>query len=290
MTDPYLRLPLGTWRSLITQVDFVYEAPIAPASMRLDIDLRHQQRAWRLLAGTVTVRSPSGTLRATAGDWLITPNERAVVVFSADTTLRSIAWQCHWPDGRPLFRESAGMVLPASSVPRFDLISRQLLKAVRRGPWQHGIDHLRQPADLIETWKIQTAELAWLSVWSQSVLAQGRTFARTHVDDVRLEAAVRIMDASALNEPWPAQRLREATGLSASQIDRLWLEHFQLTPRRYHDGRRLHRARQLLLGTSEPVKAIAFALGFRQASHFSQWFSQAIGRSPAAFRACQGHT
>ncbi len=178
----------------------------------------------------------------------------------------------------------------ALAVPRLEVSSRQLLKAVRRGPWTQGIDHLRQPASLIETWNIQAAELTWFTAWTQAMLGQGRTFVRTHIDDARLEAAVRMMDTSALNEPWPAKRLREVTGLSASQIDRLWLEHFQLTPRRYHDGRRLHRARQVLLGSPEPIKAIAFALGFRQATHFSQWFSRAVGRSPAAYRAQQGQT
>lgn len=43
-------------------------------------------------------------------------------------------------------------------------------------------------------------------------------------------------------------------------------------------------AKNLLLGTNEPISQIAFMLGFEYPSHFSKFFKQKTGMSPASYR------
>jgi AraC-like DNA-binding protein len=63
--------------------------------------------------------------------------------------------------------------------------------------------------------------------------------------------------------------LRKETGKSA--LDHL---HFHL----------IEKAKDLLLGTDEPVGRIAYALGFEYPQHFSKLFKSKTGISPARFR------
>ena len=43
-------------------------------------------------------------------------------------------------------------------------------------------------------------------------------------------------------------------------------------------------ARAMLVQQRSSIKQIAYTLGFRQASHFTKWFTQRTGRTPSAFR------
>ena len=43
-------------------------------------------------------------------------------------------------------------------------------------------------------------------------------------------------------------------------------------------------AKNLLLGTNEPISQITHTLGFDYPSHFSKFFKKKTGMSPAAYR------
>jgi len=55
-------------------------------------------------------------------------------------------------------------------------------------------------------------------------------------------------------------------------------------PMTYVRDRRLEQARMLLERTDEPVKVVAWSVGYSQAGHFNHAFKQATGLTPLAYR------
>ena len=57
-----------------------------------------------------------------------------------------------------------------------------------------------------------------------------------------------------------------------------------MTTREYWDRLRQDAAERNLEASSVSIKEIGYQLGFKQASHFTKWFSQRAGMPPATFR------
>ncbi|MFW6146696.1 MAG: AraC family transcriptional regulator [Planctomycetota bacterium] len=55
-------------------------------------------------------------------------------------------------------------------------------------------------------------------------------------------------------------------------------------PMTYVRNRRIDQARLLLARTGQPVKAVAWSVGYRDVSHFTRAFKQATGLTPQAYR------
>ena len=95
---------------------------------------------------------------------------------------------------------------------------------------------------------------------------------------------VRLLDKPVPHVRFAESELARRCGLSVSQLNRRFVRAFGETPRRYAERRRGEVARQLLTSTAQPVKQIAFSLGFLQPSHFAAWFRRLTGLYPAAYR------
>jgi len=104
---------------------------------------------------------------------------------------------------------------------------------------------------------------------------------------LRLESVLRLIDEQ-LHRPLGLPRLAAAAGVSPSTLHRLFRDGFACTPLAYLDGRRLHRAQELLAAGGQPVAAVARAVGFADPSYFARWFRRHSGRSPRAWRAGPG--
>lgn len=85
----------------------------------------------------------------------------------------------------------------------------------------------------------------------------------------------------------------EAAGEAGISYDRLrhcFRERYGISMKRWHMEVRVDRARDLLLHSNLPLKAIADLCGFRNPRYFSTCFRQLTGRSPGAFRAVGGRS
>ena len=98
-----------------------------------------------------------------------------------------------------------------------------------------------------------------------------------------LKSAIRAM-AETLENPLPIARLAVGAGISARQLERLFLRYVRMTPARYYIALRVDRARELLIYSDLPVLDIAVATGFTSSSHFSQWFRRLHGVRPSELR------
>jgi AraC family transcriptional regulator len=76
-------------------------------------------------------------------------------------------------------------------------------------------------------------------------------------------------------------------GLSRSHFARAFKQSTGLPPHRWLLGRRVARARDLLLHSTMPLEKIATSCGFADQSHLSRVFSKHVGTSPGAWRRMQ---
>ena len=78
--------------------------------------------------------------------------------------------------------------------------------------------------------------------------------------------------------------LERESGYSRSHLNRLLRERYGTSPKRYINGLRLERSRELLISTDLSVSEIAEAVGFLSESHFSKVFLERFALTPAQLR------
>ena len=79
------------------------------------------------------------------------------------------------------------------------------------------------------------------------------------------------------------EQLARELGTHASHLVRVFGREYGLPPHRYVVGRRLDRARPLLLA-GMPIADVAVATGFHDQSHLTRHFRALLGTTPGAFR------
>ncbi len=92
---------------------------------------------------------------------------------------------------------------------------------------------------------------------------------------------------SVLAQPGDAHSLAslaQLAGMSRSAFARDFAKSLGVAPMAFVREVRLQRAMQLLRSTDQTVTAIAHQVGFSSRAHFSQAFTQRLGRSPSAYR------
>lgn len=87
-----------------------------------------------------------------------------------------------------------------------------------------------------------------------------------------------------LGEDLPLKRLAAEVYLSPAHLIRLFREQTQHSPHEYIILMRMDRAKYLLKTTELPIKTIAFEVGYRSESSFTNAFTERIGISPRRFR------
>ena len=78
--------------------------------------------------------------------------------------------------------------------------------------------------------------------------------------------------------------LAQIVRLSPFHFARAFKQSFGVPPHRYHVGRRIARAKDLLADPANSVTAIAREVGFAETSSFSSTFRRMTGASPSIFR------
>ncbi len=90
--------------------------------------------------------------------------------------------------------------------------------------------------------------------------------------DERLEAPIQISE------------LRDLAQLSTGHFYRAFKQAFNQTPHRYLMARRVEKAREMMLDTSESLANISLACGFTDQAHLSKLFKNEFRQSPSAWR------
>ncbi|MCD9086337.1 DNA-3-methyladenine glycosylase 2 [Stenotrophomonas sp. SY1] len=107
------------------------------------------------------------------------------------------------------------------------------------------------------------------------------------LQDHTLHRALTLLNEGILQEQ-AASALAEAMGLSARQLQRLFVARLGATPAQLHATRRLLLAKQLLTETALPVTQVALAAGFNSLRRFNSAFLAGCGMPPSALRRQHG--
>ncbi|MGR2740743.1 GlxA family transcriptional regulator [Billgrantia sp. Q4P2] len=103
--------------------------------------------------------------------------------------------------------------------------------------------------------------------------------ARLGVHNSTLIAAIKIME-SHIEDPLSCESIAMLVDVSHRQMQRLFKQHFGITPANYYLNFRLEHGDRLLRYTSMPIIDIATATGFSSTSHFSKCYRKFFGISP----------
>lgn len=85
-------------------------------------------------------------------------------------------------------------------------------------------------------------------------------------------------------EPFPMERLAQIAGTSVRSLSRLFAAELEVTPHEFVESVRIDRARNLLEGSGQALKAIAFECGFCNPEQMRAVFQRHLGISPAQYR------
>jgi transcriptional regulator GlxA family with amidase domain len=96
----------------------------------------------------------------------------------------------------------------------------------------------------------------------------------------KLNHAIELMEAH-IEEPLHLTEVANAVGLSQRQLERLFLNNLERTPKKFYIELRLQKARNLLMQTELKIIDIAVICGFVSAGHFSKVYKQHYKKSPS---------
>ncbi|ATJ81920.1 GlxA family transcriptional regulator [Halomonas beimenensis] len=102
---------------------------------------------------------------------------------------------------------------------------------------------------------------------------------RLGVHNPALSSAIHVMH-SHIEDTINCEQIADLVGISHRQLQRLFKEHFGVTPASYYLNMRLEHGDSLLRKTSLDIINIATATGFSSTSHFSKCYRKAYGISP----------
>lgn len=282
-------LSLHDWSCLRTELRWIYDHAPQEKSRHFLADHRIGNWAWYLRKGEVTISNAGGSSTAHAGQWLLLPAERHRQDFSDDASLVSVNFICQWPSGENIIRLPRAVVIDGQSRPRLLKTANKLARLVRRHFPVHHSTYACQAADYSLFLRFQSAFCDWLDAWFQARLETGSVASRLSGDDRVLQAA-RLLDETPLDRCFPRSSLPAAAGIGTVQLNRLFRQHFRLTPLQYWERRRIETARLWLETDDRPLKEVAARLGFRSDSHFAVWFKRHVRTSPGRYRARHAHT
>lgn len=241
------------------------------------------QSVYLIEEGSLLVRTQKGTIRSGPGCWVLpTPGER-YQKFSDNARILSLHFQLHWPGGQPLFSWDVAATWKKSETPPFEMRSKRLQRLVAREFPGVRSDLSIRPSTLANNLLLREHFFSWLRCYVDTLLSLGFVPSRLSRMDERLLHVVQVLDRMAFQVPYRERELAREINLSVSQLDRLFVKQFEITPRRYLEKRKLERA-MTAMQTAASIKEVAFDLGFGSLPHFSGWFRQKTGVSPREFR------
>lgn len=106
---------------------------------------------------------------------------------------------------------------------------------------------------------------------------------RYGVNDSRIVKAIVLMGQN-LEQILSVEEIAKRCNISARQLERLWLQHFTVTPQRFYLNLRLAEAKRLLKESTESIASIALRCGFVSASHLSSSYRKTTGMTPGEER------
>ena len=98
-----------------------------------------------------------------------------------------------------------------------------------------------------------------------------------------LEAVIKYIDKNIQNPKLSNTSLARQLGISEVYLRKLFLAHYNISPKQYILDIRIRKAKQMLRDTPFTVAAIAEECGFSSVYHFCRAFKQRVGLTPTQY-------
>ena len=277
--DPAIPLK-ANWGGLRISLSRVWEGPpIGQVGSFRGIVLT----AWYLIKGSVVVRKDHCEVAAGPGEWMVChPGERhqqftdSARIVSLHFQLESLENAARWT-GHPVVAFATNPALRKGLKElRGTTILRNLSENGRLKPEC-------EQASLDAILELKEREIAFFRQLLRVLESQGMNYEVSPINDLRVRESLRRLAGLDFRQGFARMDLARQLGLSASQLDRLWMRELAETPRHFWNRKRLETACALLLEKRQG-KEVAYETGFRHLSQFSLWFKSNIGESPRQFQ------
>lgn len=106
---------------------------------------------------------------------------------------------------------------------------------------------------------------------------------RFGIHDKRLAMAIACMEQN-FEDPLDVHEIARRCNFSLRQMERLWRQHFDLSPQKFYITLRLKEAQRLLRESTDSISAIALKCGFVSTSHMGSAYRTLFGYSPSVER------
>lgn len=241
--------------------------------------------AWFIEKGTLVLIEDGRTIRAKEGDWVIAKPGYSHQDFSSDAVILSIRFVAQWSSGILFFDEGLSVVFSQESSEALNRAAHEL-EAVITADWDFP-DFAYRPkpeAPFAELIHDRIAFLTWFSILHETLQKKGISSVELKGKDSRVILAVEYIDQLPLGGAIDFQGLKSETGLSLSRLNELFRAETQMTIRQYFDVRRIAWAKKEVARAKLSIKQVAYELGFKTSSHFTDWFKRHAGATPSDFR------
>jgi AraC-like DNA-binding protein len=277
------------WSRLHTELVWAYEGPpTRQQSSRQEYDML---MCWLLLKGSVEAQSiSSGTIRAHAGQWVFMPSDKIAHRFSNDARIISLRMIVRWPDDKHLYPYDQWVILQSDDFPRLQRQTHVLINKTEKitQPTKRTKIEITKlavlPCTLAQYMDVKQATQRWVTLYDHAMQQSGIRRTPLEQVDPRVTEAIQLINNLPAERKFDEAQLAQNVGLSVGQLNRLFNQAINQTPKAYAEKLRLDDTLKLLVSSTMPLKELAYTMGFKQQSHFSNWFHKKTGKFPRQFR------
>lgn len=277
------RSPFKYWSLLRTELLWIFDGPLSIRSREMPY-FPAPTAAWLIRKGSLTLRFQSGEEHYEAGQWVFPKNAPGQQIFTPGAHLLSVRFHAEWPNAEALFSRAETVSLAEAEAPELTAAASELIRQLVAHCDSYRPGSTSLTAGLEEYLAVQPAFAAWVLAYYRAFTASAQKLHPMEMSDGRILAGLSYLEGRSLSTPFVESELVGRMGLSLSQINRLFKKRVGATARALWLRRRLMQAQLRLAHTVEPVKTMAYELGFSSPSHFSRWFAEHAGVSPKRFR------
>ncbi|OYW77919.1 MAG: hypothetical protein B7Z37_01750 [Verrucomicrobia bacterium 12-59-8] len=276
-----LQLPADVWRSLRHEWLWVYRGPV-PQCEVWSAEIPVPAGVFFVERGQVRIQADGKETLVPRGQAFFSSPRLRRHWFAANTCLLSVGFRSQWPDGTSLFRDALNF---AAEAPALRKATHGLFASI------HGARKIVTYRQAIEPASCSASEwaareaayAAWFVVWMETLQQLGvQTMPQVRASRRRVDQIVAWLQGLPPDQTTPS--LPPDLPIGSRRAEQLMQQQFGIGLRMFMERRRLDVARERILTDHDTLKEIAFALGFRHASHFTAWFRRHTGVSPSEYR------
>ena len=277
------------WSRLRWELLWAYQGK--PIYQQTDAPEAKAVMCWLMLQGQVVVESPScGQLTAGAGQWLFLCDDKCYHRFTDDAQILSLRLIVQWPNERDLYEHTDWICFRGEDFPLLEKRSRSLIRHTSKiyGPNHNSEIRLTKfatiPCDFGQYMQMERAMLHWVICYDHVMQQLGKVRITMMQSDPRVRQCMQLIENLSPSRAFDEHELARTVGLSISQLNRIFSGEMGFTPKAYAEKLKINDAIRILTSTPLPIKELTFLMGFRQQSHFSNWFRKKTGTYPTRYR------